>query len=81
MEATAPIIKLDPEKEIGILNPDIYQGMLAAATLIKKHTNGHLVNISIDTEDVLKGFWNKYTVKQKVTFKVEITIDLREEQK
>jgi hypothetical protein len=81
MEAKAPIIKLDPEREILPVQPDINAAYLAAYKLITQNTNGHIVEVNMGTENQYRGFWRRRVVSQRFMFKVEITVDVKEEQK
>ena len=59
--------------------PDIYAGLVSALKLIKQHTNGHQVEVSMETHNILGGGWKKRLVAQQIEFNVKITI--KEEQK
>ena len=61
------------------LVPDIYAGLVSALKLIKQHTNGHQVEVSMETHNLLGGGWKKRLVAQQIEFNVKITI--KEEQK
>jgi hypothetical protein len=81
MEAIVPIITLDPEREITQVTPDISAAYLSAYKLIKQNTNGHIVEVEMGTENNYRGFWRRKVVSQRFTFKVEITVDVKEEKK
>lgn len=76
MEATKSIIRLDPEREISHDEPDLYAGLVSALKLIRQHTNGHLVEVSMETQNISEGTWKKRVVAQKIEFKVEITVNM-----
>lgn len=71
----------DPEQPVDTTPPSIYSACLGAADLIKQYTNGHLVEISMDTHNIERGVWKKRTVAQQIEFKVKITIDVKEKVK
>jgi hypothetical protein len=80
MEAKSKIITLDPEREIMPCEPDIYAGLVSALKLIKQHTNGHLVEVSMETHKIFSGGWKRRLVAQQIEFNVKITVE-KEEQK
>lgn len=79
MEAKVPVIRLDPEMEITPVTPDINAAYLAAYKLIKQNTNGHIVEVNMGTENIYRGFWRRKVVAQRFLFKVDITVDVKEE--
>jgi hypothetical protein len=56
------------------LVPDIYAGLVSALKLIKQHTNGHQVEVSMETHNIQGGTWKKRLVAQQIEFNVKITI-------
>lgn len=81
MEATTKIITLDPEREIMPCEPDIYAGLMAAVKEIRKNANGNLVEVSMETHNIMHGNWNRKVVAQQIELKVKIMVDVKEEKK
>ena len=61
--------------------PDIYAGLMAAVKEIKKSANGNLVEVSLETHNIMQGTWNKRLAAQQIELKVKITVDVKEEKK
>lgn len=61
--------------------PDIYAGLMAAVKEIRKYANGHLVEVALETHNILKGTWNRRVVAQQIELKVKIMFDVKEEKK
>jgi len=75
MEAKSKIITLDPEREISHAEPDVYAALVSALKLIKQHTNGHLVEVSMETHKIFSGGWKRRLVAQQIEFNVKITVE------
>lgn len=54
---------------------DIYTGLISALKVIKQHTNGNQVEVSIETHNVMEGVWKRKQIAQQIDFNVKITVN------